>query len=116
MRTDAELIQEYAETKRESAFQELVERHLNLVYSTALRLVAGDAHLAQDVAQSDFSDLARKAKALHPRLREKAEVLSGWPLLTGPARSAVAGAGAGGPASASVPNRVRTPVGIPSSP
>ena len=78
MRTDAELIQEYAETKRESAFQELVERHLNLVYSTALRLVGGDAHLALDVAQSVFSDLTRKAKELHPRLREKAEVLSGW--------------------------------------
>jgi len=43
-------------------------------------------------------------------------VLNGWPLLTGPANSAVAGAGAGGPDSASVPNLVRTPVGIPSSP
>ena len=62
MTTDAELIRRFTEGKDENAFRELVERHLSLVYSTAVRLVGGDAHLAQDVAQSIFTDLARKAE------------------------------------------------------
>ena len=50
-----------------------MRRHLDLVYSAALRQVGGDAHRAQDVAQVVFVALARKAPALtrHP-------VLAGW--------------------------------------
>ncbi len=51
----------------------MVRRHVNLVYSAALRRCAGDAHLAQDVAQSVFTDLARKAGSLAGR-----ESLTGW--------------------------------------
>jgi hypothetical protein len=52
---DCELLRRYAETKSEDAFAELVRRHVNLVYSAAMRQVNGDSHLAQDVAQTDLS-------------------------------------------------------------
>jgi RNA polymerase sigma factor (sigma-70 family) len=44
-----------------------------MVYCAALRKVAGDVHLARDVAQTVFTDLARKARSL-PR----DVVLAGW--------------------------------------
>jgi DNA-directed RNA polymerase specialized sigma24 family protein len=73
MTTDGELMHDYAETRSEEAFTELVRRHLDLVYSAAIRQVNGDMHLAQDVAQVVFSDLARKAGSLAGR-----PVLTGW--------------------------------------
>src|ERR1700761_5685031 len=73
MTPDCELLREFARTNSEDAFAELVKRHVNLVYSAALRQVNGDAHLAQDVTQSVFSDLARKAAWLSRR-----QSLSGW--------------------------------------
>ena len=47
---DIVLLQEYAERQSESAFHELVQRHLNFVYSVTMRYV-GNAADAQDVAQ-----------------------------------------------------------------
>ncbi len=73
MSDDAELLLRYARENSEPAFAELVRRHLGLVYHAALRQVGGDAHLAQDVAQTVFTDLARKAAALARR-----PVLVGW--------------------------------------
>jgi RNA polymerase sigma factor (sigma-70 family) len=73
MTPDCELLREFARTNSADAFAELVKRHLNLVYSAALRQVNGDGHLAKDVAQSVFTDLARKAHSLSRR-----ENLSGW--------------------------------------
>lgn len=70
---DNELLLRYAEQSSESAFAELVRRHLGLVYHAALRQVDGDAHRAQDVAQTVFTDLARKAALLARR-----PVLVGW--------------------------------------
>jgi RNA polymerase sigma factor (sigma-70 family) len=73
MTTDAELLRRYAEAGDETAFRELVQRHVDLVYSVALRHVGGDAHFAQDAAQRVFADLARKARALAGRA-----ALGGW--------------------------------------
>jgi len=73
MKPDHELLRQYAIARSEQAFAELVKRHVNLVYSAALRQVGGDAHLAHDVAQNVFTDLARKASSLSRR-----ESLAGW--------------------------------------
>lgn len=59
-----ELLQAYVRYGSETAFRELVKRYINLVYSTALRQLGGRAHLAEDVAQNVFTDLARKARKL----------------------------------------------------
>ena len=64
MMDDKQLLGAYARERSESAFGELVTRHIDLVYSTALRVVNGDSHLAQDVTQTVFIDLARKAGSL----------------------------------------------------
>jgi RNA polymerase sigma factor (sigma-70 family) len=73
MTPDAELLRHFAATNSEDAFAELVRRHVNLVYSAALRQVNGDEHLAKDVAQNVFTDLACKAGLLSRR-----ENLTGW--------------------------------------
>ena len=64
---DAELLRLHAETGDETAFSELVARHLDLIYSAALRQVGGDSALAQDVSQGVFILLARQARALSRR-------------------------------------------------
>ncbi len=63
--TDSQaLLAEYARDGSEKAFRELVARYIDLVYSTALRMMEGDTYLAQDAAQNVFIHLARKAKSL----------------------------------------------------
>lgn len=73
MTDDAQLLRLFANDGNQAAFSHLVSRHLDLVYSAALRQVGGDDQLAQDVAQTVFIDLARKAKSL-PR----GVILTGW--------------------------------------
>jgi RNA polymerase sigma factor (sigma-70 family) len=70
MPADSDLLQRYADDHSEDAFAELVRRHLDSVYSSALRRVGFDTHLAQDVAQAVFVALARQSRALvaHPFL------------------------------------------------
>jgi RNA polymerase sigma factor (sigma-70 family) len=63
MTSDLELLQEYARNKSEESFAALVNRHLNLVYSAAFRQVCSP-QLAEEVAQSAFTDLARNAGKL----------------------------------------------------
>jgi RNA polymerase sigma factor (sigma-70 family) len=70
--TDAQLLRAYAARRSDTAFAELVRRHIDLVHSAARRMV-GDAHLADDVTQATFLALAKSATQLTERA-----VLAGW--------------------------------------
>lgn len=69
---DAQLLEEFARTQSETAFAELVNRHIGLVYSVAFRKTGNPQH-AQDIAQVVFIILARKAGSLGAKT-----VLPGW--------------------------------------
>src|SRR5206468_8528824 len=69
---DHELLAEFARSNSETAFATLAARHVNLVYSTALRFT-GNPHHAEEISQAVFVILARKAGTLSSRV-----VLSGW--------------------------------------
>jgi RNA polymerase sigma factor (sigma-70 family) len=73
MMDESSLLWAYAHLRDEAAFAQIVGRHFDGVYSSALRRVGGDAHLAKDVAQEVFAALARNASKVssHP-------VLSAW--------------------------------------
>ena len=73
MNDDATQLHEFVRHGSETAFGEIVRRHLDAVYSTALRLTAGQSGLAQDIAQTVFTDLARKAASL-----PTGTLLGGW--------------------------------------
>jgi RNA polymerase sigma factor (sigma-70 family) len=73
MTDDGQLLLRFAVEGSDDAFRELVARHIDLVYSAAVRLAGGDAHLAQDITQTVFVDLARKAPGLPREV-----VLAGW--------------------------------------
>src|SRR5262245_42053568 len=70
--SDADLLYEYATSNSETAFVEIVRRHGDFVYSSALRQL-NDHAMAQDVAQAVFIILARKASSLR-----RETVLAGW--------------------------------------
>lgn len=72
MLEDTELLRRYAESRSEEAFAELVQRRIGLVYSVALRRTRSPQR-AEDVAQTVFADLARKAAVLSRR-----PALAGW--------------------------------------
>src|SRR5258705_7772092 len=69
---DIELLRDYVANESEPAFRMLVERHVDMVYATALRQVQ-DAHLAQEVTQAVFISLAKKARSLSSKT-----ILAGW--------------------------------------
>jgi RNA polymerase sigma factor (sigma-70 family) len=74
--SNAQLLRDYATKAHDAAFREIVARHADLVYSAALRQVSSP-DLARDVAQSVFTDLARKAGPLAKKLAENSSLV-GW--------------------------------------
>lgn len=73
MTEDQQWLEEYCQDRSDRAFRFLVDKHLPMVHSAAMRMVQGDAHLAEDIAQCVFSNLARKARTLPAGV-----VLAGW--------------------------------------
>lgn len=69
---DNALLREFASRNSEDAFAALVARHINKIYSVALRHTR-NPHQAEEITQAVFVILAQKANTLsrHPRL-------SGW--------------------------------------
>lgn len=72
MMSDLDLLDRYVREHRQEAFAALVDRHLKLVYSAALRQVRSP-ELAEEVSQSVFADLARSADKMEPQT-----ILSAW--------------------------------------
>ncbi len=69
---DLQLLRVYTAEDSQDAFRTVVQRHVDLVYSTALRKT-GNATLADEVTQAVFVLLARKAPSL-----DENTLLSGW--------------------------------------
>src|SRR5882724_6803971 len=65
MTSDLDLLRQFARENSQDDFTEIVRRHVNLVYSAALRQVRSP-QLAEEIAQSVFADLARDANKLKP--------------------------------------------------
>jgi RNA polymerase sigma factor (sigma-70 family) len=69
---DNALLREYVERGSEEAFAALVARHVNKVYSIALRQTR-NPHQAEEITQAAFAILAKKSGAL-----PKTAIVSGW--------------------------------------
>ena len=69
---DSQLLRNFAAHRDQAAFSELVRRHIDLVYSAAIRMVC-DSHLAEDVTQGVFIALSANAAQL-----TDCRVLAGW--------------------------------------
>jgi uncharacterized protein (TIGR03435 family) len=69
---DIALLREYAGRDSEEAFATLVTRHIDRVYSVALRHTR-NPHQAEEITQAVFVILARKSKHLRPGV-----ILEGW--------------------------------------
>ncbi|HSH17238.1 MAG TPA: sigma-70 family RNA polymerase sigma factor, partial [Verrucomicrobiae bacterium] len=70
--SDQELLRAFVRERSEDAFRQMVNRHLNLVFATARRIL-GDPQLAEEVAQGVFLLLARKAGEIGNQ-----QPLAGW--------------------------------------
>ena len=69
---DHDLLRQYAEQNSETAFAALVARHLDKVYSVALRHTR-NAHAAEEITQAVFVILAKKSGRLGGKV-----ILAGW--------------------------------------
>ncbi len=77
MTSDLDLLKRFAGGHSQDAFTELVNRHVNLVYSAALRQIRSP-HLAEEITQSVFTDLARNADKLNQTATSNTLVLTAW--------------------------------------
>jgi RNA polymerase sigma factor (sigma-70 family) len=77
MTSDLDLLGQFAREKSQDAFTALVNRHVNLVYSAALRQVRSP-QLAEEVAQSVFADLARNAGKISGTGFQPANSVTPW--------------------------------------
>lgn len=73
MTDDAQLLRQFAEQNSQSAFAELVRRHVGWIYQASLRRTGERHDLAQDAVQQVFLALARHASAL-----TRHQSLAGW--------------------------------------
>ncbi|HTV39136.1 MAG TPA: TIGR03435 family protein [Candidatus Sulfotelmatobacter sp.] len=69
---DNSLLKRFAEQNSEEAFAAIVARHINKVYSAALRHT-GNPGYAEEITQAVFVTLAKKARVL-----SRSVILSGW--------------------------------------
>lgn len=69
---DWQLLQQWVEHRSETAFAQLVDRHIDFVHNCARRQV-GDPSLAQDVTQAVFLLLSRKASSFREGV-----ILTSW--------------------------------------
>jgi RNA polymerase sigma factor (sigma-70 family) len=72
MNDDFQLVRQYVAERSEPAFDALVSRHIDLVYSAAWRQV-GNVQLAEEITQGVFILLARKAGTFTERT-----IVPGW--------------------------------------
>src|ERR1044072_3759335 len=70
--TDQQLLREFVQRGSERAFESLVQRHVDLVFATAVRRVT-DVQAAQEITQNVFLALSRKAAGLGGQ-----GALAGW--------------------------------------
>ena len=70
---DLELLGRYAKDGCAKSFEVIVRRHIGWVHAASVRQVGGDAELAEDITQSVFILLSRRAGAIKPGV-----VLTGW--------------------------------------
>jgi RNA polymerase sigma factor (sigma-70 family) len=70
---DSTLLDRYARQGDAAAFDAFMRRHLDLVYSAALRQTAGDHHRAQEITQTVFLTAARRARLLSGHV-----LVTGW--------------------------------------
>jgi RNA polymerase sigma factor (sigma-70 family) len=75
-KSDVELLADYANLGQEAAFAELVQRHSDLVYSSAVRQTQSSA-IAAELTQQVFISLARQSRLLAGTLQPDAS-LAGW--------------------------------------
>jgi RNA polymerase sigma factor (sigma-70 family) len=74
---DLDLLRQFTRDQSQDAFTALVNRHVKLVYSAALRQIRSP-QLAEDVSQSVFADLARDAGKLSGTGFQPVHFLTAW--------------------------------------